>query len=93
MEESFPGHGGSASISRYHRFNPNQRLPLTAVVRGSIDYASYERDDETADTFVLPDDRFTYSGRAGLRLGGREPMLLLALGVELSTWYEGRLRS
>jgi hypothetical protein len=93
IDESFIGHGGSASISLYHRFNPNQRLPLTAVVRGFIDYASYERDDETADTFVLPDDRFTYVGRAGLRLGGREPMLLPALGMEFSTWYEGRIRS
>ena len=93
IEESFTGHGGSASISLYHRFNPKQQLPLTAVVRGIIDYAGYERDDQTADTFVLPDDRLTYSGRAGLRLGGREPFLLPALGVELSTWYEGRLRS
>jgi hypothetical protein len=91
--ESFTGHGGSASVSLYHRFNPNQRLPLTAVVRGIIDYSSFERDDDTADTFVLPDDRLTYIGRAGLRLGGREPMLLPALGVELSTWYEGRIRS
>jgi hypothetical protein len=91
--ESFLGNGGSASVSLYHRFNPNQRLPLSAVVRGIIDYSSYERDDDTADTFVLPDDRFTYIGRAGLRLGGREPVLLPALGVELSTWYEGRIRS
>jgi hypothetical protein len=93
IEESFTGHGGSASISLYHRFNPNQRLPLTAVVRGIIDYSSYERDDDTAETFVLPDDRLTYSGRAGLRLGGREPRLLPALGLELSAWYEGRIRS
>jgi hypothetical protein len=93
IEESFTGHGGGPSISLYHRFNPNQRLPLTAIVRGIIDYASYERDDETADPFVLPDDRLTYIGRAGLRLGGREPVLLPALGLELSTWYEGRIRS
>jgi hypothetical protein len=93
IDESFLGHGGGASVSLYHRFNPNQRLPLTAVVRGIVDYASYERDDDTADTFVLPDDRFTYIGRAGLRLGGREPVLLPALGVELSAWYEGFIRS
>jgi hypothetical protein len=65
--ESFLGNGGGASVSLYHRFNPNQRLPLSAVIRGIIDYSSYERDDDTADTFVLPDDRFTYIGRAGLR--------------------------
>jgi hypothetical protein len=93
IDESFPGHGGSASVSLYHRFNPNQRLPLSAMVRGIIDYASYERDDDTADTFVLPDDRFIYIARTGLRLGGREPMLLPSLGVELSAWYEGGIRS
>ncbi len=93
IDESFTGHGGSASVSLYHRFNPTQRLPLNAVVRGIIDYSSFERDDATADTFVLPDDRFTYLGRAGLRLGGREPMLLPALGMEFSAWYEGRIRS
>jgi hypothetical protein len=92
IDESFTGHGGIASVSLYHRFNPNQRLPLNAVVRGILDYSSYSRDDDTADTFVLPDDRFTYSARAGLRLGGREPMLLPALGVELSAWYEGSVR-
>jgi hypothetical protein len=93
IDESFTGHGGGASVSLYHRFNPNQRLPLTAVVRGSIDYSSFVRDDDTADAFVLPDDRLTYMARAGLRLGGREPILTPALGMELSAWYEGRVRS
>jgi hypothetical protein len=93
IDESFTGHGGGASVSLYHRFNPNQRLPLNAVVRGMINYSSYERDDATADAFVLPNDRFTYIGRAGLRLGGREPMLPPALGMELSAWYEGSIRS
>jgi hypothetical protein len=93
IDESFTGHGGGASVSLYHRFNPNQRLPLTAVVRGIIDYSSYERNDATADTFVLPGDRFTYIGRAGLRLGGREPLLIPSLGMELSAWYEGQIRS
>ncbi len=93
IDESYTGHGGSASVSLYHRFNPSQRLPLNAIVRGIIDYASFERDDDTADAFVLPGDRFSYIARTGLRLGGREPMLLPALGVELSAWYEGRIRS
>jgi hypothetical protein len=93
IDESFTGHGGSASVSLYHRFNPDQRLPLTAVVRGIIDYSSYVSTDDTADTFVLPGDRFSYVGRAGLRLGGREPTLIPALGLELSAWYEGRIRS
>jgi hypothetical protein len=93
IDESFTGHGGAASVSLYHRFNPNQRLPLTAVVRGIIDYSSFERDDDTDDAFVLPGDRFEYVTRAGLRLGGREPMLTPALGLELSAWYEGHIRS
>jgi hypothetical protein len=93
IDESFPGHGGRTSVSLYHRFNPSQRLPLNAVVRGMLDYASYDRDDSTADTFVLPGDRLTYSLRTGLRLGGREPTLIPALGMEFSTWYEGGIRS
>ena len=93
IDESFTGHGGTASVSLYHRFNPSQRLPINAVVRGIIDYSSYDRDDATADTFVLPDDRLTYSVRAGLRLGGREPTLIPTLGMEFSAWYEGGIRS
>ena len=91
-DESFLGHGGSASVSLYHRFNPHQRLPLTAVVRGILDYSSYERTDDTAEAFVVPPDRFTYIGRAGLRWGGREPILTPALAMELSAWYEGQIR-
>jgi hypothetical protein len=91
--ESFTGHGGAASVSLYHRFNPNQQLPLTGVLRGIIDYSIFDRDDDTDDTFVLPGDRFTYVTRAGLRLGGREPMMTPALALELSAWYEGRIRS
>ncbi len=45
IDESFTGHGGRTSVSLYHRFNPNQRLPLNAVVRGILDYSGYERDD------------------------------------------------
>jgi hypothetical protein len=93
IAESFTGHGGSASVSLYHRFNPTQRLPLNGVLRTMVEYSTYEENDETAGTFVLPDDRLTYIMRAGLRLGGREPMLLPALGMELSAWYEGRIRS
>jgi hypothetical protein len=93
IAESFTGHGGRASLSLYHRFNPNQRLPLNGVLRTAVEYSTFETNDDTADAFVLPDDRVTYIMRAGLRLGGREPMLLPALAMELSAWYEGRIRS
>ncbi len=91
--ESFTGHGGHASLSIYHRFNPEQRIPLNGILRGLVDYTVYERDDDTADTFVLPPDHTTYQFRAGLRWGGREPLLTPRLGMELSAWYEGRIRS
>jgi hypothetical protein len=93
IAESFTGHGGRTSLSLYHRFNPAQRLPLSGVLRTAVEYSSFETNDDTADTFVLPDDRFTYIMRAGLRLGGREPTILPALAMELSAWYEGRIRS
>lgn len=91
--ESFTGHGGEGSFSIYHRFNPAETVPLNGILRGTIHYATYERDDETAEEFVVPDDRITGSLRAGLRWGGREPTLFPSLGMELSIWYEGMFRS
>jgi hypothetical protein len=32
--ESFDGHGGEASVSLYHCFNPGQLIPLNGVLRG-----------------------------------------------------------
>jgi hypothetical protein len=37
--ESFTGHGVHASLSVYHRFNPQQRIPLNGILRGLIDYS------------------------------------------------------
>jgi hypothetical protein len=90
--ESFTGHGGHASMSLYHRFNPYQRIPLNGMLRGLVDYSVYERDDDTADTFVLPPDHLTFQFRTVLRWGGREPLLTPRLGMELSAWYEGLVR-
>jgi hypothetical protein len=91
--ESFTGHGGHASVSLYHRFNPNQRIPLNGILSGMVDYSVYERDDDTADTFELPSDHTTLQFRTGLRWGGREPLMTPRLGMELSAWYEGQLRN
>jgi hypothetical protein len=92
-DESFTGHGGQAFISLYHRFNPNQRIPLNGVLRGLVNYSAYERDNDTADDFALPPDHATLQFRSGLRWGGREPLLTPRLGMELSAWYEGRVQS
>jgi hypothetical protein len=91
--ESFTGHGGEASVSLYHCFNPSRTIPLNGVLRGIAHYSTYARSDATADEFVLPDDRGTFSVRTGLRWGGKEPTLFPALAMELSAWYEGEFRS
>jgi hypothetical protein len=91
--ESFTGHGGEASVSVYHLFNPNRQIPLNAVLRGVVHYSTYERDNETDRDFQIPDAFFRNSIRAGLRWGGREPTLYPSLGMELSAWYEGQFRT
>ena len=93
QEESFSGHGGEVSASVYHRFNPDQELPVSLVLRVVAGLARYERDDETAATFELPDNRTTFSVRTGLRCGGEEPSLTEPLALELSLWHESQFRS
>lgn len=92
-EESFTGHGGEVSASIYHRFNPNHTIPLSAVLRGSAHYSTYSEDSNTADNFELPQDRTSLNVRAGLRWGGKEPVMRPDLGMELSAWYEGQFRT
>jgi len=91
--ESFTGHGGGTSMSVYHRFNPEQRIPLNGVLRTEMHYSVYERDDDTDDNFVLPPDRGNFNLRAGLRWGGREPLIIPRFGLELSGWYESQIRT
>ena len=67
--ESFLGHGGGTSLSVYHLFNPEDRIPLYAVVRGAVDYNSYSDGNQTADNFQLPSDQAVVRLRAGLRWG------------------------
>jgi len=90
--ESFDGHGGELSASVYHRFNPNQRIPLNLVVHGAGHYSVFAR-DETAANFQLPDDGADFSFRTGLRYGGIEPTLFPELAMELAVWYEGQFRT
>ena len=90
--ESFLGHGGEFSTSIYHRFNPTGRIPLYLVVRGAAHYTAYVEDDKTDDNFELPQDQTTFRIRSGLRWGGQEPVMLAALALELSGWYETEIR-
>ncbi|MEY2408821.1 MAG: hypothetical protein QOF48_1491 [Verrucomicrobiota bacterium] len=91
-EESFLGHGGMISSSIYHLFNPDARMPLHGVVRGGVHFSTYTEDSVTADTFEVPDDQVSYRVRAGLRLGGVEPVMMPELAGELSAWYDGDFR-
>ena len=91
-DESFYGHGGEASLSVYHLFDPGRMLPLTAVLRESVLYSDYERTGYTAPGFMLPPDHATFVTRAGLRLGGERPTMPPSDALEFSAWYEGRFR-
>ena len=90
--ESFDGYGGELSASIYHRFNPDQLIPLNLVVRTAAHYSVYAR-DETEASFQLPDDGADFSVRTGLRYGGIEPTLFPELAMELAVWYEGQFRT
>jgi hypothetical protein len=92
-EESFLGHAVETSASVYHLFNPASRVPLYGIVRGAVHYSIYAREDTTKSTFELPDDQLFFNVRAGLRFGGREPVMMPELAMELSAWYEGEFRA
>ena len=92
-QQSYDGLGGEGSLSIYHLFDPGRLIPLYLVVRGTSHYAIYDRNDETAQSFELPNNHLDGSVRIGLRFGGVEPTLFPALAMELSVWYEGHVRS
>ncbi len=92
QSESFSGNGSTVSGSIYHLFNPNQEVPLNGVLRGEVHFADYVRDDATASTFILPRNGPSYNIRTGLRLGGKEPVMIPELALELSVWYEVQFR-
>ena len=91
-KESFDGYGGELNASIYHLFNPGDQVPLNGVLRGIAHYATYGSATDTANAFQVPGDQGFFSVRTGLRLGGREPTLFPALGMELSVWYQGEFR-
>ncbi|HAV61884.1 MAG TPA: hypothetical protein DCY13_05925 [Verrucomicrobiales bacterium] len=91
-EESFTSHGGGAGLSLYHRFNPQQQIPLSLVLRATPEYSTYDDDDETDPAFELPRNQWSHRFRGGVRWGGREPLLAPRLAMEVSGWYETDLR-
>lgn len=92
-DESFNGNGGGLSASIYHRFNPNQQIPLTGVLRARLNYESFDTTSDTGSTFALPQDQSIITYRAGFRWGGKEPYLMPTLGMEISGWYEAEQRT
>jgi hypothetical protein len=101
-DQSFTGHGVGFDLAAYHLFNPLTPgatpasladVPLQGILRVGPRYTFYQRDDHTAANFDLPDDRWTYFTRVGLRWGGREPLMSPDRAVELSAWYDGQFRT
>src|SRR5262249_42844314 len=43
---------------------------------------------DTAGNFELPDDQAVLTTRVGFRWGGKEPVLMPILALEVSGWYE-----
>jgi hypothetical protein len=91
--DSFEGHSAELSGSIYHLFNPGQRIPLSGILRLREHYSIYDEYNNTSPAFVLPHDHSTTSLRAGLRWGGREPVMSPALAMEISAWYEAQFRT
>jgi hypothetical protein len=92
-DQSFTGHGGEVNASLYHLFDPGKKIPLSGILRVSPHYSVYERDSDTADNFVLPNDHLSLNTRVGLRFGGREPVIIPDVAMEISVWYENQYRT
>lgn len=100
-EESFNGHGGETSLSAYHLFNPLpegqspsrlSEIPVQGILRGGMNFTLYQRNGDTGDNFEIPDDVPAGFVRAGIRCGGREPLIDPAVALEASVFYQGNFR-
>lgn len=90
--QSFNGHGGGTFLSIYQQLNPGMRIPLNFVGRGGFHFSTFNDMDQTAPDFALPQNQYDLFTRAGLRLGGKQPLLYPALGLELSVWFQRQWR-
>ncbi|HAH04910.1 MAG TPA: hypothetical protein DCM05_00055 [Elusimicrobia bacterium] len=91
-EESFRGDGAMAALGLYHDFPACGPVPLAGILRAEGHFAKYKSDKTTDPAFVIPEAQSEVDLRAGLRLGGKEPVLRPNLAMEVSAWYEGRYR-
>lgn len=91
-EQSFRGDGVRAALGLYHEFPAVGPVPLEGVLRGETHYAKFTRDKTTDPGFAIPQPQSEVIVRAGLRLGGKEPLLNPDLAMEVSAWYERRVR-
>jgi hypothetical protein len=91
--ESFAGDVAEGSVSIYHLFDPGKLIPLFGLLRIKEHLSMYDELEHLDPGFVLPRNHWTSEWRAGLRLGGREPLLQPDLAMELSGWYEGQYRT
>ena len=90
--QSFDGSGVGTSLNIYHLLNPGHLIPLHAIVQGGPNYTAYTTTRDTADNFQRPANGASTFARAGLRLGGMEPMLYADLAMEVSIWFERQWR-
>src|SRR5258708_521237 len=91
-DESFDGHGGGANISVYHLFNPSATIPLYGVIRGTVEYRTFDTTDDTAKSFVLPKDQPFFTLRTGFRYGGYGTLLFPKPAVEVLASIETHTR-
>lgn len=91
-EESYRGDGARASVSAYRDFPPIGPVPLAGILRVEGHHAKFASDKTTDRAFMVPDPLTEINTRAGLRFGGKEPLLSPNLAMEVSAWYEARYR-
>jgi hypothetical protein len=87
-DQSFDAANAGARVSIYHLLNPGGMIPLTLVLRESVNYVSFMDSDNTSERFELPQNQPILTTRAGFRWGGKEPILTPKLAMEVSGWYE-----
>ena len=73
--ESFRGDGAKVAGGLYHDFPAYGRVPIAGILRVEGHYAKFTGDKKTEPAFVVPGSLSEFSTRAGIRIGGKEPLL------------------